>query len=105
MTRPAGGVATREGEAARSAWEFEDAERLGREAVGLSEQTDFLPGHGRALEDLASVLRLAGRPGDALIELESALHVYEQKGDLTSVARVRALLGEPGPEASDRGSA
>jgi tetratricopeptide (TPR) repeat protein len=71
--------------------EFEEAERLGREGVGLSQRTDFVPGRGRALEDLASVLRLAGRPHDALIELEVAIQLYEQKGDLTSLARTTAL--------------
>jgi tetratricopeptide (TPR) repeat protein len=74
--------------------EFEEAERLGRESVALARRTDYLVQQGRALEDLAVVLRLAGRPQDASIELESAMRLYEQKGDLTSLARTTALLDE-----------
>jgi tetratricopeptide (TPR) repeat protein len=74
--------------------EFDEAERLGRESVAMAERTDFLYARGRALEDLAAVLRLAGRPHDASIELEGAMHLYEQKGDLTSLARTTALRDE-----------
>jgi tetratricopeptide (TPR) repeat protein len=74
--------------------EFENAEQLARKAVELAGRTDFVLDHARALEDLAEVLRLAGRPHDALAELEHAIRLCEQKGDLASAAKAQALLAE-----------
>jgi class 3 adenylate cyclase/tetratricopeptide (TPR) repeat protein len=72
--------------------DFEDAERLAREAVELAGRTDFLPDHAGALESLAEVLLLAGRPQESVAELEHAIRLHEQKGNLVSAARTRALL-------------
>ena len=71
---------------------FENAERLAREATEMAGPTDFLDLHARALEDLAEILCLAGRPQESLVELERAIGLHEQKGNLVSAAKTRALL-------------
>jgi tetratricopeptide (TPR) repeat protein len=72
--------------------DFENAERLAREAIELAARTDFLEVHARALADFAEVLRLAGRPQESLAELEHALRLHEQKGNVVSAATTRALV-------------
>lgn len=72
--------------------DFENAERLAREAIEIGGPTDFLDLHARALEDLAEVLRLAGRPQESVAELEHAISLHGQKGNVVSEARTRALL-------------
>jgi ATP/maltotriose-dependent transcriptional regulator MalT len=74
--------------------EFREAERLGREAVEIAERTDGLDWRGNALVDLAEVLRLGGRPAEAVAALEEALNLFEQKGVVPSVERTRALIAE-----------
>ncbi len=71
----------------------EAAERLGREAVAFAAASDFLGPHGDALMDLAEVLRLVGRPQEGAPPLEQALRLYEQKGNVASASKARALLG------------
>jgi hypothetical protein len=56
----------------------------------------FLDAHGDALKDLAGIHRLAGRADDARSALEQALQLYEQKGNLVSAGKARALLEEHG---------
>jgi DNA-binding SARP family transcriptional activator len=70
----------------------ERAEALGREAVALAAETDFLVLRGDAFVDLAEVLRLAGRDADAVPLLEQALELYEQKGNVVAAERARAPL-------------
>ena len=72
--------------------DFENAERLAREAIELAARTDYLDLHARAIEDLAEVLRLAGRQQEALAELEPAIRLHEQKGNVVSAATTRALV-------------
>jgi Flp pilus assembly protein TadD len=72
--------------------EFEAAEELARGAVALAEQTDGLNSQGRALMDLAEVLELAGRAGEAQPVVEHALHLFEQKGNAVSARKARAVL-------------
>jgi tetratricopeptide (TPR) repeat protein len=72
--------------------EFESAEQLAREAVEVSGRTDFLDVHARAIEDLAEVLRLAGRPHESVPELEHAIRLHQQKGNIVSTARAQRLL-------------
>ncbi len=72
--------------------EFEDAERLGREAVEIAARTDYLENHALALADLAEVLELAGRPVEARAELEQALALNERKGNVAEAARIGARL-------------
>jgi tetratricopeptide (TPR) repeat protein len=71
--------------------ELGEAESLAREAVALAEKTDLLNTQGDTLADLAEVLALAGRPDEAAAVLEQAAGVFERKGNLASLARVRAL--------------
>jgi len=72
--------------------EFQDGERLGREAVALFAETDMLNRHGDALHDLAEVLALAGQ--DPRGELEQALALYGRKGNLVMADRTRSKLAE-----------
>jgi len=71
--------------------ELEEAEALARDAVALAEKTDLLNTQGDTLADLAEVLALAGRPAEAAAVLQQAAKVFEHKGNLASLARVRAL--------------
>ncbi len=70
---------------------IEDAERLGREAVRLSETTDGLNRRAKVHRDLGVVLRLADRADEADIALGRAVDLYEQKGNVAGAAEVRAL--------------
>src|SRR5262249_29741706 len=72
--------------------DLEQAERLARDAIAFAEKTDFLLAHVCAREDLAEVLRLAGRTQEAAGELERAIELLEAKGNLVSPARVRERL-------------
>lgn len=74
--------------------EHAEAEELAREAVALGDQTDFLDAQGDAYGDLAQVLALTGRSGDARVALEQALARYERKENLVMAKRVRARLAE-----------
>jgi hypothetical protein len=65
------------------------AERLAREAVARSEETDRLTGQGDAWWDLAEVLATAGRRTDAIDALEHALERYQAKKNLAMVAQLR----------------
>jgi class 3 adenylate cyclase len=71
-----------------------DAERLAREAVGLSQATDMLNWQANALRDLAEVYVITGRSDDGRAQLEQALALYEQKGNLVSGAEARSTLAE-----------
>jgi class 3 adenylate cyclase/tetratricopeptide (TPR) repeat protein len=70
--------------------ELEEGERLAHEAVTLGAETDMRNAHAGALLDLAEVLELAGR--DPRPELERALALYEQKGNLVMTERTRTRL-------------
>jgi tetratricopeptide (TPR) repeat protein len=86
--------------------EFESADNLAREAVAFATASDFLNDHADALLDYAEVLRLSGRRAEASSVVESAVPLYEQKGNVVSAATARSLLGElrgPSPSPS-RGS-
>jgi hypothetical protein len=47
-----------------------------------------------SLLDLAEVLRLAGRPSDAAAAIESAIDLFERKGNVVSAERARRLLDD-----------
>jgi len=79
--------------AARSG-EFDRAERLAREAVGLLAGTDVLGQRANCSLDLAEVLTLAGRPAEAATALREALALFEQKGSVVAAEQTRALLAE-----------
>jgi class 3 adenylate cyclase/tetratricopeptide (TPR) repeat protein len=71
---------------------LEEAERLAREAVALTEDVDYLPQMADAWEDLGFVLRLAGRKEEAADALRESLSLREAKGDVVRAARVREEL-------------
>ena len=72
--------------------EYEEGERLAREAVGFAAETDMLNAHADALIDFAEVLALGGK--DARAELDRALELYERKGNLVMAERTRSRLAE-----------
>jgi tetratricopeptide (TPR) repeat protein len=69
-----------------------EAERLAREAVAITENTDSLLFQGEALWDLADVLRAAGRHAEAAATLRGALDRYERKQIIPLVRRTRDRL-------------
>jgi hypothetical protein len=80
----------------------EGGEALARDGVALAERTDAVNQHAHVLLDLADVLRVAQRSGDAVPVVESALALFEGKGNVADGARARDLLAElgkngPGP--------
>src|SRR5262249_25600382 len=74
--------------------EHDRGEQLARHAIAVVEQTDMLNDHGDALCDLAEVLVLAGSRADAAEELEKALALYEQKGNLVMLERTRTRIAD-----------
>jgi DNA-binding SARP family transcriptional activator len=73
--------------------DFSSARRLGHDAVTIAEEGDALNRTAKARLDLAEVLQLSGERERATQELESALSLYERKGNVVEAARVQALLG------------
>jgi class 3 adenylate cyclase/tetratricopeptide (TPR) repeat protein len=71
----------------------EQAEQLAREAVSLFRETDLVDYLAHAHADLAEVLRPV-EPVAAGDELECALALFEQKGNLVLAREVRAALLE-----------
>jgi tetratricopeptide (TPR) repeat protein len=69
-----------------------EAERLAREAVAITEQTDALWWQGDAFVDLAKVLEAAGRPDEAATAYREALDRYERKGIIPLTRRTRERL-------------
>jgi len=67
-----------------------EAEALTREAVRRSAPTDLLGTRAAALAELADVLELVGREEEALTTLRESARLYESKGNLTALARVRS---------------
>jgi tetratricopeptide (TPR) repeat protein len=76
--------------------QVEEAERIAREAVRLSQRSQQLDSQAEALLDLAEVLRSNSQVEEARVQAELALHLYDRKGNLVSAARVRRLLNELG---------
>jgi DNA-binding SARP family transcriptional activator len=75
--------------------EFDEAERLARDALAFAERTEWLNWRGDAFMDLAEVLRRAGRRSEASRAVSRALELYQRKGNIVSAERSRALLMEP----------
>ncbi|HZO63337.1 MAG TPA: adenylate/guanylate cyclase domain-containing protein [Gaiellaceae bacterium] len=69
-----------------------EAERLAREAVGYGDRTDMLVNRANAHLDLAEVLEAAGRGPDAAGEAQTALDLFERKGDRSMADQARARL-------------
>jgi len=75
------------------------AEGLARESVAIWAERDCLLWHGCAVMDLAEVLRLAGRPQQAVPIVEQALELFERKGIIPAAETTRALLATLEPVA------
>ncbi|HEX8099482.1 MAG TPA: adenylate/guanylate cyclase domain-containing protein [Actinomycetota bacterium] len=76
--------------------DFDQAERLAREAVDLRQGIDFVQNTAQVWESLGEVFRMAGRTQDAVEALGQALKLHERKGNVVAANRVRALLSETG---------
>ena len=79
--------------------EFDDAERLGREAVEIASATDYLDARATAVRDLAQVLRLTGRPTESVAMATEAIRLYETKGNVVAAGKLRAFLAESSVDA------
>jgi tetratricopeptide (TPR) repeat protein len=77
--------------------EHESAVALAEEAVALAADTDYLNLQADACIDLAEVLSLGGRIGEAASRSHEALELYERKGNTVSAERVRAMLEDVAP--------
>jgi predicted ATPase/class 3 adenylate cyclase len=75
------------------AGESEQAERLAREAVALSRETDWLNLAGDSLLALAEVLAAGGRTAEATAHASEALRRYREKGNKISARRAEQLAG------------
>jgi tetratricopeptide (TPR) repeat protein len=69
-----------------------EAERLAREAVAITEQTDALWWQGDAYFDLAQTLEAARRPDEAAAPYQEALDRYERKQVIPLARRTRERL-------------
>jgi class 3 adenylate cyclase/tetratricopeptide (TPR) repeat protein len=74
--------------------DLDEAERLAREGVRVIGETECPDLHGLALLDLAEVMRLAERPGDAAEALREALSLFSRKGNLVMAERTRGRLSD-----------
>jgi tetratricopeptide (TPR) repeat protein len=85
--------------------DVERADRLGRQAVSLAEQTDSSDLRANALLHLAEVLRLSGRPNEAQPFERRAFRLLDRTGASAQAAAVfRNLSPEtdaPSPEVDD----
>ena len=75
---------------------FDEAEAFAMEAVRIVAPTDYLDLHADALDALAEVLRLAGRPSDAAAALRDAVELRRRKGNLVGAARAESSIVELG---------
>jgi class 3 adenylate cyclase/tetratricopeptide (TPR) repeat protein len=71
--------------------DFDRAEALEREAVGIASGTDYIELAAGTWLDLAEILRAAGK-AEAPAAAQEALTLYERKGNLVGASRARALL-------------
>jgi tetratricopeptide (TPR) repeat protein len=72
--------------------EWAEAERLAREAVAKTRETDSPRYQASADCDLAEVLEAAGRRDEAIAAWHEALDLYERKGIVPLARRVRERL-------------
>ena len=75
------------------------SQELAVEAARLAGETDALNDNAVVLLDLAEVLRLADRPGEAAAYVEQAMDLFERKGNVVSTIAARSLLdSSPWPD-------
>lgn len=72
--------------------EFEEAEKLAREALAIFKEEAEVRDRADALIDLAEVLELAGRAEEARPQVEEAVRLYEIKGIVPSLEKARRRL-------------
>jgi tetratricopeptide (TPR) repeat protein len=75
-----------------------EGERLTREAVALTDPTDFVDQKASVLLGLADVLELAERRQEAMPLIEKALELARQKGNVLLARRVTQRLSSAEPE-------
>jgi hypothetical protein len=68
-----------------------EAEALARSAVSLALQTEAVDLQADALAELAGVLKMAGKAGDARGHIADAIHLFSQKGNVVAAGRARAF--------------
>ncbi|HEY8727110.1 MAG TPA: BTAD domain-containing putative transcriptional regulator [Gaiellaceae bacterium] len=73
---------------------IDEAQQLALEALDLVARTDALNRHADSLLALAEILRVQGEEDEALENIHEALRLYEQKGNVVSAERARAMLLE-----------
>ena len=78
--------------AARGA--FDEAERLGRDALEMFADAEDLEGQATIRIDRARVLQMTGRIDDAIAPVREALALFERKGNRPSSDATRAFLEE-----------
>jgi DNA-binding SARP family transcriptional activator len=71
---------------------LDEAHELATDALGLVARTDALNRHADCLVVLAEILNRKGRDADAAETFRSAHRLYEQKGNIVSAERARAML-------------
>jgi hypothetical protein len=74
--------------------DHEGAEALGREAVGIIGQTDYLDRHADILVHLAHVLHESGKGEEAVATARDAIALYERKGATFLVEKTQRLIDE-----------
>lgn len=72
--------------------EFDDAERLAKQAIEIAARTDFVDSHANVMMDLAAVLEAMGRLEDAGSAAGEALELFSRKGNVVGVDRAAALI-------------
>jgi tetratricopeptide (TPR) repeat protein len=70
----------------------DEAVALAREAVAAMDGSDMLNLIAEVVADLADTYRIVGRIDEARGELERAIGLYEQKGNLAGAAHLRRRL-------------
>ena len=71
---------------------FDEAERMARDALAYFEGTEYSIDRTDVLMSLAEVLRLSGRPEEAIATTHEALGLFDQREDLVSAAHARELI-------------
>jgi predicted ATPase/class 3 adenylate cyclase len=74
--------------------EHQAAEKLAREALAISQTTDFVNDRADALIDLSHVLEAARHSDEAAATASAALDLYELKGNMVAAAATRLRLGK-----------
>ena len=69
--------------------DYEEGERLAREAIARAEETDWPNLRGGAFVALSAVMAASGRSDEARDAAERALAVYEEKGNVAAAEALR----------------